>query len=389
MACPRETLAPGVTLPSADRTRAANAFESPNAVLPLRVLASSSSADTLPRAPDGVHAARRMMDSHGRAIRDLRLSLTDRCNFRCVYCMEPDVRFAPRHEVLTADEIVRVARVAASLGVRKIRLTGGEPTLRRELTPIISAIRDATDAEIAMITNGSTLTRESLRTWKSAGLDRVTVSVDTLRPDRFATITRSTTSPAAVLEGIEGCLAEGLEPVKLNAVLMRGFNDDEATELAALARRLQVEVRFIEYMPLDSARAWDGRSWVSAAETRATIERTFGLVACGDQDPTATARVYRFADLPLSSPARVGFIAPVSNPFCGACSRLRVTADGKVRPCLFSTREYDLRARLRSGAGDEQVAEFLIDATWTKQAGHGIRTPTFEQPERPMSAIGG
>jgi cyclic pyranopterin phosphate synthase len=184
-------------------------------------------------------------------------------------------------------------------------------------------------------------------------------------------------------------LAAGLGPVKLNAVLIRGFNDDEAADLAALARRLGIEMRFIEYMPLDSAHAWDASKWVSAAETRAAIERRFALVPCGDDDPSSTARTFRFADLPETAAARVGFIAPVSAPFCGACSRLRLTADGKVRPCLFSTTEWDILTPLRAGATDRDLADFFIDATWTKQPGHGIAAPGFVQPERPMSAIGG
>ncbi|MGD9791143.1 MAG: GTP 3',8-cyclase MoaA [Phycisphaerales bacterium] len=327
-----------------------------------------------------------MIDSHGRTIRDLRISITDRCNFRCVYCMEPDVRFAPRESLLTVAEIVRVAAIAGSLGVRKIRLTGGEPTLHPDLTSIIAGIRRTTSVEIAMITNASLLTRAALREWKVAGLDRITISIDSLRPDRFARLTRSTTSPADVLAGVEAVIAEGLTPLKLNGVLIRGSNDDEAADMAALARRFGVEMRFIEYMPLDSGHAWDSSKWVSAAETRAGIEERYPLVACDDDDPSSTARTFAFAD---GVPGRVGFIAPVSNPFCGACSRLRLTADGKVRPCLFSTTEWDLRAALRTESTDEAVAHFLIDATWTKQPGHGIASPGFRQPERPMSAIGG
>jgi cyclic pyranopterin phosphate synthase len=347
---------------------------------------SHVSGGTPPPAPASVRFTRRMTDSHGRTIRDLRISITDRCNFRCVYCMEPDVRFAPRESLLTTDEIIRVARIANSLGVRKIRLTGGEPTLHPELAAIIAGIRAATSVEIAMITNASLLTRDALRDWRAAGLARVTISIDSLRPDRFARLTRSTSSPCDVLAGIEACLAEGLTPLKLNAVLIRGFNDDEAADLAALARRNAIEMRFIEYMPLDSGHAWDSSKWVSAAETRAAIEARFPLIACDDDDPSSTARTFTFAD---GFPGRIGFIAPVSSPFCGACSRLRLTADGKVRPCLFSTTEWDLRSTLRAGADDDAIAEFLIDATWTKQPGHGIASHDFRQPSRPMSAIGG
>lgn len=346
----------------------------------------SARAAVPPRAPEHVHADGCMRDSHGRTIRDLRISITDRCNFRCLYCMDPDVLFAPASALLNPREIVRVARIAESLGVRKIRLTGGEPTLHPQLSEIIAGIRSATSVEIAMITNGSLLTRERLRTWKGAGLNRITISIDSLRTDRFARITRSNTSPVTVCEGIEAALAEGVTPLKVNAVLMRGENEDEAGELAALARTYAIEMRFIEYMPLDSARAWDDSRWISAAETRKAIETQFKLVPVEGGDPSTTARLFAFAD---GTPGRIGFISSVSDPFCGACSRLRLTADGKVRPCLFSTTEWDLRALLRGGASDQEISAFLIDVSWTKQAGHGIDSPEFLQPARSMSAIGG
>ena len=342
--------------------------------------------ETLPAAPAHIRAGGRMMDSHGRTILDLRISITDRCNFRCVYCMEPDVQFQPRENMLTPGEIIRMARVAQSLGVRKIRLTGGEPTLHPQLTEIISGIRAATDMEIAMISNGSLLTREKLSAWKRAGLDRMTISIDSVRADRFARVTRSTVTPEDVITGIEMCVAEGLTPLKLNAVLVRGQNDDEAVELARLARRFGVEMRFIEYMPLDSAYAWDRSLMVTAQETREAIEAEFALTPTNMDDAHSTARTYRFTD---GAPGRIGFIAPVSNPFCGACSRLRLTADGNVRPCLFSTKEWSVMTLLRGGASDKELANFLIDVTWTKLAGHNIVSPQFVQPERPMSAVGG
>ncbi len=367
----------------------APALTGPATVVSLRQIsacAQPSRQCTPPPAPASVRAARRMTDSHGRTIRDLRISITDRCNFRCIYCMEPDVRFAPRESLLSTGEIIRIAAIAESLGVRKIRLTGGEPTLHPELKAIISGIRSVTSVEIAMITNASLLTRDALREWKAAGLGRVTISIDSLKPDRFARLTRSTSSPVDVLAGIEAVIAEGLTPLKLNAVLIRGFNDDEAADLAALARQYALEMRFIEYMPVDSGHAWDASKWVSAAETQTAIQERFPLVACDDDEVSSTARTFAFID---GSPGRIGLIAPVSTPFCGACSRLRLTADGKVRPCLFSTTEWDLRSFVRSGASDEQLADFLIDATWTKQPGHGISSLEFRQPSRPMSAIGG
>ncbi len=348
--------------------------------------ANTGSAAAPPRAPDSAHRRGVLLDSHGRTIRDLRLSLTDRCNFRCVYCMEPDVRFAPSSALLRAEEFIRLGRLAAGLGIRKIRLTGGEPTLHPELGSIASELRASTGCEIALITNGSRGDRAAVEAWRRAGIARVTISLDSLREERFARLTRSGGSVAEVLACLEHCLAEGLEPVKVNAVLLHGENDDEAIDFANLARRLGIEVRFIEWMPLDSGHAWRPERWVSAAATRAAIESTHPLVPIEGDDPAATARSFAFAD---GSPGRIGFIAPISSPFCGACSRLRITADGMVRPCLFSTTEWDLRPLLRHGADDEAIRRFLVDAAWSKQAGHGIESPEFRQPPRPMSAIGG
>ncbi len=337
------------------------------------------------RAPDGVRGVR-LVDAHGRTIRDLRLSITDRCNFRCVYCMDPSARFAPSEALLSVADFVRIARIACALGVRKIRLTGGEPTLHPRLTELIEAIARECPAEIALITNGSLATRSTLRRWRDAGLRRLTISIDSLRDDRFAAITRSQCKVATVLDAIEAAIAEGLTPVKVNAVLVRGVNDDEAPDLAGLARRYGIEVRFIEYMPLDSGHEWDASRWVSATQTRRMIETKYALRACDDDDASSTARLYEFAD---GVPGRVGFIAPLSAPFCGACSRLRLTADGMIRPCLFSQDEWDLRSLLRDGASDDAIAEFLTDAAWNKQAGHGVDSPDFHQPSRSMSAIGG
>ena len=346
----------------------------------------SPAMQPLPPAPDEVRAGRRMVDSHGRTILDLRISITDRCNFRCVYCMEPDVRFAAPERLMSPDEIVRVAGIAEGMGVRSVRITGGEPTLHPELESILGGIRRTTKLAIAMTTNGSLLSREAVARWKRAGLDRITVSIDSLRPERFAAVTRSRSAPADVLRGIETCMAEGLSPLKLNAVLVRGVNDDETVELASLARRFGIEVRFIEYMPLDSGHAWDRSRMVPAAETQAAVEAAHPLVATGTDDPHSTSRTFRFAD---GAPGTVGFIAPVTSPFCGACSRLRITADGHVRPCLFSTTEWGLLPLLRGGGSDAEIERFLIDVTWTKRAGHGISSPGFVQPARPMSAMGG
>jgi cyclic pyranopterin phosphate synthase len=300
--------------------------------------------------------------------------------------MEPDVRFMDAGELLTVDEMVRIAAVCASLGVEKIRVTGGEPTVHPRLTQIIRGLAGLGLDDLAMTTNGSLADEDSLQEWKQAGLRRVTISIDSIRPERFARVTRAKVGSERVLEAIAASQRVGLTPVKVNAVIVRGLNEDEIVPLAELARTYGVEVRFIEFMPLDSAHGWDLHKVVSAAEVVQRIGERHALVDLGRDDPSSTSLVYSFAD---GAPGRVGMVAPVTRAFCGACSRLRITADGKVRPCLFSRDEWDLRPLLRAGAGDADIAQFLVDATWTKQKGHGIASPTFQQPDRPMSAIGG
>jgi cyclic pyranopterin phosphate synthase len=356
--------------------------------LPLPQVSASAArpATAPPSAPAAARHAGHLRDSHGRRIRDLRLSITDRCNFRCVYCLEPDTTFLPSRALLAADDHVRLARIAASLGVEKIRLTGGEPTLHPALDAIVAGVAASGVRDVAITTNGATLDRRSLERWRALGLTRVTISIDAVEPDTFARLTRSRYGVDRVLDGIRATLDAGFAHTKLNAVVVRGLNDDQVVPLAELARRFDVEMRFIEFMPLDDGREWRRDDVVAADEIVAAIERAFPLMPAGRDDPSATALRYRFAD---GGPGSIGVIAPVSRPFCGACSRLRVTADGKVRPCLFSTREYDLRPLLVAGADDDAIRQFLADATWTKQAGHGIATSAFERPDRTMSAIGG
>mgnify|MGYP002377364987 FL=1 len=300
--------------------------------------------------------------------------------------MEPDVKFAPRNELLTVPELVRVASVCVGLGVDKVRLTGGEPTLHPSLTHIIRGVAALGVPDVALTTNGSRMDAAVLDEWKQAGLSRITISIDSLDEGRFAAVTRSTTRAADVAEAVRAAKRAGFSPVKINAVAMRGVNETDLPELAALARDLDIEARFIEFMPLDSGRAWDPGKLMPADEIIARIGARFPLVPLGRDEPSSTSLTFTFAD---GSPGRIGIIAPVTRPFCGACSRLRITADGKVRPCLFSLREWDLRPLLRGGAGDREIGDYLIDATWTKQAGHGITAPGFEQPQRPMSSIGG
>jgi cyclic pyranopterin phosphate synthase len=341
-----------------------------------------------PRAPRAQAPARRLIDSHGRTIRDLRLSITDRCNFRCVYCMDPDTPMLPQERLLTPAELVRVARLCVGLGVEKVRITGGEPTVHPALDSIVRDVAEIGGGlrDIAMTTNGALVDAERLARWRAAGLTRLTFSLDSLSPERFRAMTRTAVPPQRVVESIRLAKAAGFEPLKVNAVAVRGQNEDELPALAGLARELDIEMRFIEFMPLDASRRWDRECVVGADEIVSRIGGVFPLTPVGRSDASSTALRYRFAD---GAPGAIGIIAPVTRPFCGACSRLRITADGRVRPCLFSREGWDLRPLLRSGADDEAIKQFLLDATWSKQAGHGISTRAFAPPERTMSAIGG
>jgi cyclic pyranopterin phosphate synthase len=340
---------------------------------------------------------RALIDSHGRTIRDLRLSITDRCNFRCVYCMDPDVRFADPRSLMSVDEMVRVVRACMNLGVRHVRLTGGEPTVHPKLTRIIESIAALGVDDLSMTTNGSLCTPELLREWKQAGLRRLTFSLDAVTPEVFDAMTRDREKAGAqrVVQAIRDAIAEGLGPVKVNAVVMRGRNEQEVPKLAALARDMGgegFEMRFIEYMPLDSGRHWDRNMLVPADEIVRLASQAAPLTPLARADPHSTSETYVFADDPTGppNPARIGIIAPVTRPFCGQCSRLRITADAKIRPCLFSLHEFDLMAGLRGEyASDEAIENDLLAAVWSKQKGHGISSEDFVQPARPMSAIGG
>jgi cyclic pyranopterin phosphate synthase len=334
-----------------------------------------------------------LRDSHNRTIRDLRLSITDRCNFRCIYCMEPDVRFFPREQLLSVDELVRLAAISRSLGIQRLRLTGGEPTLRPELDEIIERIGELHFDDLSMTTNGSLIEPSRLRLWKAAGLNRLTFSLDSAREETFAAMTRSRSTASAVLRAIEDAHAAGLGPIKVNAVVIRGHNEDQVPLLAELASKHNFEMRFIEFMPLDSGHAWNPKLLVPASEILASLQRAGQVTPLIRERASDTAETYTFVSRKPGAQSdragRIGIIAPVTRSFCGSCSRLRITADGKVRPCLFSLREFDVRPLLRSDADDTTLEQFMIDATWTKQPGHGISSPDFEQPARPMSAIGG
>ena len=342
-----------------------------------------------------------LIDSHGRTIRDLRLSITDRCNFRCVYCMDPDVRFADPRGLLTVAEMVRVVRACMALGVRNVRLTGGEPTVHPKLVEIIRGVAGLGVHDLAMTTNGSLCTRESMQKWKDAGLRRLTFSMDAVTPAVFTAMTRSHAGGGDKGGGVESVIAaiklaieEGFAPVKVNAVVIRGRNEREVPLLTKLAREMGFEMRFIEYMPLDSGHHWDRSLLVPAEEIVRLVGEGVEIVPLERVDAHSTSETYVFADAPEGA-GRIGIIAPVTRPFCGACSRLRITADGKIRPCLFSLQEHDLMGTLRGvsdvSAQDRERAleDALLDAVWAKQKGHGISSADFVQPDRPMSAIGG
>ena len=323
-----------------------------------------------------------LVDSFGRTVRDLRVSVTDRCNFRCSYCMpEEGMQWMPRDDLLTYEELARVARVCVErFGFDGVRITGGEPTVRAHL-PVLVGMLAALDVDVAMTTNGATLPllADDLR---RAGLRRVNISCDSLRRDRFAAITRRDALPQ-VLEGIDAALAAGFDPVKVNVVTMRGVNDDEAVDFAAFGRERGVVVRFIEFMPLDADGAWSMEKVVPATETVAAVDAVFPLEPVAHGPEPATRWRYR------DGGGEIGAIASVTQPFCGNCDRVRLTADGQFRTCLFATDELDLRALLRSGATDDELAGALAAAVGAKWAGHRIGQVTFVRPARSMSQIGG
>ncbi len=305
--------------------------------------------------------------------------------------MDPDVRFADPRSLMTVDDMARVVRACVNLGVRQVRLTGGEPTVHPKLTQIIEAITAIGVDDLAMTTNGSLCTPELMREWKRAGLTRLTFSLDAVTPEVFDAMTRDRERAGAerVVQAIRDAITEGLGPVKVNAVVMRGRNEQEVPKLAALARTEGFEMRFIEYMPLDSGRHWDRNMLVPADEIVRLVAESAAIAPVARTDPHSTSETYTFVEDPASA-ARIGIIAPVTRPFCGQCSRLRITADAKIRPCLFSLEESDLMVPLRNtGVSDQGIEEALLAAVWSKQAGHGITSADFVQPDRPMSAIGG
>ncbi|HEY8111590.1 MAG TPA: GTP 3',8-cyclase MoaA [Actinomycetes bacterium] len=328
-----------------------------------------------------------LVDSFGRVATDLRVSLTDRCNLRCTYCMPAEgLDWLPSPTLLTDDEIVRLVRIAVErLGVTEVRFTGGEPLIRRGLIGIVEqAAALSPRPRLSVTTNALGLARLAAPL-RAAGLDRVNVSLDTLRADRFVALARRDRL-ADVIEGLAAAESAGLCPVKVNAVLMRGVNDDEAPQLLRWCLDRGYELRFIEQMPLDAQHGWRRDTMVTAAEILQELGEHFDLEPeDGDVRGSAPAETW----LVNGGPERVGVIASVTRPFCGACDRVRLTADGQVRTCLFARDESDLRSPLRSGASDAEIAQRWEVVMWGKKPGHGIDDPGFLQPARPMSAIGG
>ena len=346
-----------------------------------------------------------LIDSQGRILRDLRVSLTDRCNFRCLYCL-PETEAAqnfyrghwarlpnpapilqqwvPRSHLLSFEEIERVIRLAVGLGIQKVRLTGGEPLLRHDVENLVARVASIPGlTDLAMTTNGSLFPQKG-RALRAAGLRRVSFSLDSLARDNFSKIT-GRDGLAEVLASISLAQELGLYPVKVNAVIIRGLNDHEIEALAGFARERSLNLRFIEFMPLDSARAWLNELVVPGREVLARLQTRFDLRPAPSDNPSSTARRWTFPD----GRGELGIIAPVSEPFCGHCNRVRLTADGKIRTCLFSVTEHDLRSRLRGGASDDEIAGWLKSVVWQKEARHHIGEPDFVPPPRSMSCIGG
>jgi cyclic pyranopterin phosphate synthase len=326
-----------------------------------------------------------LVDGHGRAIGDVRISVTDRCNFRCQYCMPAEgLPWLERSALLTYEEIERLVRLLAAMGVHDVRLTGGEPLVRKELWRLVEQLSAIPGIEdLSLTTNGYLLTRQ-VEQLVAAGLKRINVSLDSLAPDRFFQLTRRD-SLAQVLEGLEAAQQHPeLRPIKVNVVALKDFTEDEVLRFAEFARQNPYEVRFIEFMPLDADRQWTRDKVLPNADIVRMIDEIYPLEPVG-RERHGTARRYRFRD----GTGEMGFISPVTEPFCGDCNRIRLTAEGAMRTCLFSMTETDLRAPLRAGATDAELEELIRDAVWRKELKHHVNDPGFVQPPRTMSQIGG
>jgi GTP 3',8-cyclase len=324
-----------------------------------------------------------LIDSYQRVHRDLRIAITDRCNFRCSYCMpEEGMTWLPRHDLLTYEEIERLARVFVErFGITSIRITGGEPTVRAHL-PVLVRKLASLDVDLALTTNGATLALMA-DDLAGAGLDRVNVSLDTLRRDRFHAVTRRD-ELHRVLDGIDAALGAGLHPVKINCVVVRGVNDDELVDFATFGREQGVQVRFIEFMPLDAQGAWRNEQVVGQAEMIEAIGARYPLEPV-DGRGAEPAQRFRYRD----GLGEIGIIPTVTHAFCDSCDRVRLTAEGQIRNCLFATHDTDVRTRLRAGADDDELARLITQAVAAKAAGHLVNQPVFVRPSRSMSQIGG
>ena len=326
-----------------------------------------------------------IVDSFSRVHKSFRISVTDRCNIRCFYCMPENVQFLPRHAILTFEEIARTAEIAASAGVNRIRLTGGEPLVRGQLWKLVQMLKaiDGID-DVALTTNGILLADQAVQL-RSHGLDRVNVSLDTLNPVTFEKITRRK-GLERVLAGIDAAVDAGFEQIKINAVSMAGITDTDIVPLAEFAHRKQLELRFIEFMPLDGDEAWSRQQVLTGDDIRQTISQNFGLLQPVSRPHAAQpATDFEYVD----GSGKVGFINSVTEPFCSSCDRIRMTAEGQFRNCLFSTREWDLRTLLRNGASDNQILDAMRDSVSAKAVAHGIDSQEFQRPAKAMYQIGG
>lgn len=326
---------------------------------------------------------RKLIDQYGRLAHRLRISITDRCGFRCVYCMPENVTWMPRQELLSYEEFARLTRILVAFGIDRVRITGGEPLARRDVAVLVGRLAAVAGIrEVNLTTNAQALDRFARPLW-DAGLRRLNVSLDSLDRERFRAIARRD-ALEDVLRGIAVAEQVGFRPIKVNMVVMRGVNHDEVPKFAELARTRGWDVRFIEFMPLDGDQNWNRDKVYTAAEIEAAVQQVAGL-APRDNDPADPAREYGFVD----GVGQIGIIASITRPFCQTCDRLRLTADGKFRTCLFATEELDLKTPMRAGAGDDELARLIIDAVWHKKPGHLINQKEFVQPARFMHAIGG
>jgi cyclic pyranopterin phosphate synthase len=328
-----------------------------------------------------------LVDSYGRRIKSMRISITDKCNFRCTYCMPAEgLPWLKKAEILSYEEIERVARVAVSIGIEQIRLTGGEPLVRRDVPELVRMLRQIEGLHSLSITTNGVLLKHQARALAEAGLTRINVSLDTLLREKFTQLTRRDQFDH-VLEGLEELERyPAIHPIKINAVAIRGFSEEEVLDFARLARRKAYVMRWIEFMPLDADQAWRKEDILAGGEIKAIIEAAYGpLVPITTGDPSETARRYTFSD----GVGEVGFINPVSEPFCATCDRIRLTADGQLRTCLFATEETDLRAVVRSTTDDEAIATIIRHAVWNKELKHYIGDKRFKRASRSMSMIGG